>query len=80
MPMLPNIPPINAVARPVPQHDAARYPGIAKTSAAIVDVIACWKKMPGPVEWRGTLFKEMRLGVCLQMVTDKVHLQKKKGA
>ena len=42
--------------------------------------MARWKKMPGPVEWCGSSFEELRLGVCLQMVVNKVHLQKKKGA
>ena len=32
------------------------------------------------MEEDGCSFKELRLGVCLQMVVNKVHLQKKKGA
>jgi hypothetical protein len=93
MPMLPTIPPANAAARlaptascpavaprAFPQYDAAWYPGIAETAAALEDVMARWKTMPGPVEWCGTSFNKICLGVCMQMVVNKVHLQQKRGA
>ena len=84
---LPTVAPGNSASRSgavapraVPQFDAARYPGIAAAAAAMEAAMARWKKMPGPVEWCGSSFEELRLGVCLQMVVNKVHLQKKKGA
>ncbi len=55
-------------------------PGITATAAAMEDVMNHWRRMPGPVKWCGTSFEEMHLGVCFQMVVNKVHLQKKKGA
>ncbi len=93
MPMMPIIPPAHAAARlastaphptvaprAVPWYDAARYPGVAEIAGALEDAMAHCKNMPGPAEWCGTLFNEMCLGVCMQMIVNKVHLQQKRGA
>jgi hypothetical protein len=64
----------------VPWYDAAKYPGVAAIATAMNDAMACWTTMPGPVEWCGASFEEMRHGVCLQMVVNGVHLQHKSGA
>jgi len=64
----------------VPQVDATNYPGVAAIAAAMNDAMARRKTMPGPVEWCGASFEEMRHGVCLQMVVNGVHLQHKRGA
>ena len=66
--------------RAVPRYDAAKYPGVAAVAAAMNDAMARWKTMPGPVEWCGASFEEMRHGVYLQMVVNGVHLQHKRGA
>jgi hypothetical protein len=63
-----------------PLYDAAKYPGVAAVAAAMNDAMARWKTMPGPVEWCGASFDEMRHGVYLQMVVNGVHLQHKRGA
>ena len=52
-----------SVARAVPRYNAAKYPGVAVVAAAIDDAMACWKAMPGPVEWCGAAYEEMRHGV-----------------
>jgi hypothetical protein len=66
--------------RAVPWYDAVRYPGVAEIAGALEDAMARWKNMPGLAEWRGTLFDEMCLGVCMQMIVNKVRLQQKRGA
>jgi hypothetical protein len=43
------------------------------------DAMAHWKMMPGSVEWCGAAYEKIRLSVCLQMVSNGVHLQHKSG-
>ncbi len=69
-----------SLARAVPRYGAAKYPGVAVVAAAMDNAMARWKKMPGPVEWCGALYKEMCHGVYLQMVVSGVHFQHKRGA
>ena len=69
-----------SVARAVPRYKAAKYPGVAVVAAAMDDAMAHWKTMPGPVEWCGALYEEMRHSVYLQTVLSGVHLQHKRGA
>ncbi len=69
-----------SVARAVLRYDAAKYPGVAVVAAAMDDVIAHWKTMPGPVDWCCGLYEEMCRGVYLQMVINGIHLQHKRGA
>ncbi len=69
-----------SVARAVPWYDAAKYLDVAVVSAAMDDAMARWKAMPGPVEWCGAPYEEMRHGVYLQMVINRIHLQHKRGA
>ena len=64
----------------VPRYDAANYPCVAAIAATMNNTMACWKTMPGPVEWYGASFEEMCHGVCLQMIVHGVHLQQKRGA
>ncbi len=64
----------------VPRNDAANFPCVAAVATAMKDATARWKTMPGPVEWCGASFEEMRHGVCLQVVVNGVHLQHKRGA
>jgi hypothetical protein len=80
--MMPIIPPAHAAARLASTASCptvaptTRYPGVAEIAGALEDAMARWKNMPGPAEWCGTLFDEMRHGVCMQMLVN----QKKRGA